>query len=78
VAGQAGPRGAEQLHGWQWGVSGGGLHAPTWDAHDSDHEEGGDARQDVEYGQPGVGRGRAQEEETHEVHEGDDGPAIQH
>lgn len=57
---------------------GGGLQAPTWDAHDGDHEEGGYARQDVEYGQPRVGSGCSREEEVHQVHEGDDGPAVQH
>lgn len=60
------------------GVQGGGLLAPTWDAHDGDHEESGDARQDVEYGQPRVGSGRPREKEAHQVHEGDDGPAIEH
>lgn len=62
--------------GGQW--SRGGAQSPTWDAHDSDYDEGGNAGQDVEYGQPGISRGRSREEEAHEVHEGDDGPAVQH
>lgn len=59
------------------GEEGGGFQAPTWDAHDGDHEEGGNARQDVEYGQPCVGSGCPRKKEVHQVHEGDDGPAVE-
>lgn len=59
------------------GEEGGGFQVFIWDAYDGDYEEGGNVRQDVEYGQFCVGSGCFRKKEVYQVYEGDDGLVVE-